>query len=162
MTFSESFALRRLETRDVPACERILRALPDWFGIEESNRAYVESLRRLAGAVAESDGEIVGFVALEEHDPKSLEIHVMGVDPGRHRRGIGRELVRWSRDFAAAHGAHWLHVKTRGPATPDPDYDKTRRFYLAQGFEPLFESLTLWGPENSALILVMRLDPANR
>ncbi len=158
----ESFALRRLETRDVPACERILRALPHWFGIEEANRAYVENLGRLPGAVAEAGGEIVGFIALEAHDAKSLEIHVLCVEPGNHRRGIGRELVRWSRDFAAAQGAHWLHVKTRGPATPDAGYEKTRRFYLAQGFEPLFESLTLWGPENSALILVMRVDPAGR
>jgi GNAT superfamily N-acetyltransferase len=157
MTPSESFALRRLEARDVAGCERVLRALPHWFGIEEANRAYLESLRRLPGAVVEADGEIVGFVALEEHDPKSLEIHVMGVEPGRHRRGIGRELVRWSRDFAAARGGRWLHVKTRGPATPDPGYEKTRSFYLAQGFEPLFESLALWGPENSALILVMRV-----
>jgi GNAT superfamily N-acetyltransferase len=140
----------------------VLRALPDWFGIEESNRAYVESLRRLPGAVAELGGEIVGFVALEEHDPKSLEIHVMGVEPGRHRRGVGRELVRWARELAAERGAHWLHVKTRGPATPDPGYEKTREFYLAQGFEPLFESLALWGPENSALILVMRVDAPDR
>lgn len=157
MTARESFALRRLETRDVPACERVLRALPDWFGLEDANRAYVAGLGRLPGAVAEAGGEIVGFVALEESNSRSFEIHVMGVEPGRHRGGIGRELVRWSRDFALAHGAHWLHVKTRGPLTPDPDYEKTRAFYLAQGFEPLFESLALWGPENSALVLVMRL-----
>lgn len=157
MTHRDSFELRRLEPRDVPGCERVLRALPDWFGLEESNRAYVESLRRLPAAVAESDGEIVGFVALEESNPLSLEIHVMGVEPGRHRRGIGRALVLWSREFAAERGAHWLHVKTRGALTPDPDYEKTRAFYLAQGFEPLFESLAMWGPENSSLVLVMRL-----
>ncbi len=157
MAHRESFALRRLEQRDVPACERVLRALPDWFGMEESNRAYVASLSRLPSAVAEAGGEIVGFVALEEHNPESLEIHVMGVERGRHRHGIGRALVRWSRDFASARGAHWLHVKTRGPLTPDPDYDKTRAFYLGVGFEPLFETLALWGPENSALVLVMRL-----
>ncbi len=81
----------------------------------------------------------------------------MGVEPSRHRRGIGRELVRCARNFAVGLGAHWLHVKTRGPATPDPDYEKTREFYLAQGFEPLFESLALWGPENAALVLVMRV-----
>jgi GNAT superfamily N-acetyltransferase len=149
--------LRGLERRDVPACERVLRALPDWFGLEESNRGYVESLRRLPGAVAEADGEVAGFVALEEHNPLSFEIHVMGVEPSLHRRGVGRALVRWAREFAASRGAHWLHVKTRGPLTPDPGYEKTRAFYLAQGFEPLFESLALWGPENSALVLVMRL-----
>jgi hypothetical protein len=52
----------------------------------------------------------------------------------------------------------WLHVKTRGPATPDPHYERTRRFYLALGFEPLFESLTLWGPEDAALILVKTVE----
>ena len=160
MTRRESLALRRLSPEDVPACERVLRALPDWFGIEDSNRAYVASLRRLPAAVAEADGAVVGFVALEESNPLSFEIHVMAVEPGWHRRGIGRELVRWARGFAEARGAHWLHVKTRGPATPDPDYEKTRRFYLAQGFEALFESLALWGPENAALVLVMRLGAA--
>ena len=157
MTESESFALRALEPRDIPACERVLDSLPDWFGIEESNRAYVESLRRLPGAVAVTGGEIAGFIALAAHGPQSLEIHVMGVERDRHRRGIGRELVRWARDFAIERGAHWLHVKTRGPSTPDPGYDRTRAFYLAQGFEPLFESLTLWGPENAALVLLMRV-----
>ncbi|HTO08159.1 MAG TPA: GNAT family N-acetyltransferase [Myxococcota bacterium] len=152
-----STQIRALEGRDVPGCERVLRALPAWFGIEASNRAYVESLRRLPAAVAEADGEIVGFIALEAHNPLSFEIHVMGVEPRRHRHGVGRELVRWARGFASERGAHWLHVKTRGPLTPDADYEKTRAFYLAQGFEPLFESLALWGPENSALVLVSRL-----
>ncbi|MFI5317857.1 MAG: GNAT family N-acetyltransferase [Myxococcota bacterium] len=157
MTQTESFALRGLEPRDIPACERVLRALPAWFGIEDSNRAYVESLRRLPAAIAETHGAIVGFVALEVSNPGSIEIHVMAVAPDRHRHGVGRALVRWSREFAAARGAHWLHVKTRGPATPDPDYARTRAFYLAQGFEPLFESLSLWGPGNAALVLVMRV-----
>jgi hypothetical protein len=39
----------------------------------------------------------------------------------------------------------------------DPEYEQTRRFYLALGFAPLFESLELWGPENAALILVKHL-----
>jgi hypothetical protein len=30
----------------------------------------------------------------------------------------------------------------------------TRLFYLAAGFEPLFETPALWGPENTALIMV--------
>jgi GNAT superfamily N-acetyltransferase len=150
-------SIRGLERHDVSACERVLRALPGWFGIEEANRAYLESLSRLPGAAAEVRGEVAGFVALEESNPLSFEIHVMGVAPASHRRGIGRELVQWARDFSRGRGAHWLHVKTRGPLTPDLGYERTRAFYLAQGFEPLFETLALWGPENSALVLVMRL-----
>lgn len=39
------------------------------------------------------------------------------------------------------------------------EYERTRAFYLAEGFEPLFESRTLWGEENVALILVSSLAP---
>lgn len=35
-----------------------------------------------------------------------------------------------------------------------PHYGKTRQFYLACGFETLFETIEPWGPENSALIMV--------
>jgi len=154
-----SIAVRELKPPDVAACARILAGLPDWFGMEEANRAYVASLSRLPGAVAERDGRIVGFLALELHNPVSAEIHVMGVELALHRQGVGRELVRWARGASRALGARWLHVKTRGPATPDPGYERTRAFYLAQGFEPLFESRTLWGAENAALILVASLEP---
>ena len=58
------------------------------------------------------------------------------------------------REIHAGDVSAWLHVKTRGPSTPDPGCEKTRRFYLAAGFDPLFESLTLWDPEDAARILV--------
>ena len=151
--------IRALSPDDIPACAAILAGLPQWFGMEASNRAYVESLETLPAAVATLDGRIAGFVALQEHGPGSVEIHVMGVEAADHRRGLGRALVDWCKAWCRERGVRWLHVKTRGPATPDPDYERTRRFYRAQGFEPLFESLELWGPGNAALILVQRLDP---
>jgi len=154
-----SSTVRELKPADVPACARILADLPDWFGLEASNRAYVESLSRLPGAVAESDGRIVGFAAIELHNPVSAEIHVMAVERALHRRGVGKELVRWARQTSRTLGAHWLHVKTRGPSTPDPEYERTRAFYRAQGFEPLFESRKLFGPEDAALVLVSSLEP---
>ena len=154
-----SITVRTLDPADVPACEKILADLPDWFGLEASNRAYVESLGRLPAAAACADGRIVGFAALELHNPVSAEIHVMAVERALHRRGVGTALVRWARQASRELGAHWLHVKTRGPATPDPEYERTRAFYLAQGFEPLFESRTLFGPEDAALVLVSSLEP---
>jgi GNAT superfamily N-acetyltransferase len=149
--------VRELEPADIPECERVLYGLPDWFGLPESNRAYIEALSRFPGAVAEIDGRIVGFVALEEHDPRSVELHVIAVQQDRHRQGTGTALVEWAEDWCRGRGVRWFHVKTRGPSTPDPEYERTRYFYLARGFEPLFETLELWGPENAALIMVMRL-----
>lgn len=152
-------SVRPLEAADIPACERILAGLPDWFGLEVSNRAYLESLRRLPASVAEQAGAVIGFTALEFHNPVSAEIQVMAVDFAMHRRGAGQALVGWAREEGRARGAHWLQVKTRGPSTPDAAYERTRAFYLAQGFEPLFESRTLWGEENAALVLIASLEP---
>ena len=146
--------IRSLEPDDVDACAAILARLPQWFGIEAANTAYIESLHRLPGFVAVDDRTLTGFLALEQHTSRSAEITVMGVDPAWHRRGTGRALVTAAEDWCRARGVRWLHVKTRGPSTYDEDYERTRRFYLAVGFDALYESRTEWGPENAALVLV--------
>jgi GNAT superfamily N-acetyltransferase len=151
--------VRTLATSDIERCREILYSLPDWFGFEDSNRAYIRSLTELPGAVASVDGRIVGFIALAEHTPSSFEIHVLAVDSDVHRQGAGTALIGWAEAQCASRKARWLHVKTRGPLTPDPQYEKTRQFYLAHGFETLFETLELWGPENSALIMVKDVRP---
>jgi len=151
--------VRTLGESDIDRCREILYSLPDWFGIEASNQAYIESLSQLPGAVATVDSNIVGFIALAEHTPTSFEIHVLAVDPKLHRRGAGKSLIAWAEAQCQHRYANWLHVKTRGPLTPDPQYEKTRQFYLGCGFETLFETLELWGPENSALVMVKHLQP---
>jgi GNAT superfamily N-acetyltransferase len=149
--------VRKLSGADAPECASIIASLPDWFGLEDANRAFVESLSRLPGAVAMRADRVVGFIALAEQTPESFEIHVMAVAPKHHGEGAGTALVAWAEAWCRERGARWIHVKTLGPSTPDPSYEKTRRFYRSLGYEPLFESLTLWGPENAALILVKRL-----
>jgi GNAT superfamily N-acetyltransferase len=139
---------------DVPRCAELLAALPEWFGFPEVNRGYIESLHRLPAFVAEVDGTVVGFLSLERYGDVSAEVHVMAVDRSRHRQGIGRALLERARSWCRDNEIRWLHVKTRGPSTPDTHYELTRRFYLAEGFDPLYESRTEWGPTNAALILV--------
>jgi GNAT superfamily N-acetyltransferase len=149
--------VRSIEPEDIDACSRILYSLPDWFGLEDSNRAYIKSLYTSPGAVAMQGDEIVGFIALVKHADESYEINVMAVPEERHRQGIGSALIGWAECWCRERGIPWLHVKTRGPSTPDPGYDRTRQFYLACGYAPLFESLALWGPENAALVLVKHI-----
>ena len=48
--------IRAFQSGDEHACERILRALPDWFGIEESLRRYVEDTKRYPTILA-ADGD---------------------------------------------------------------------------------------------------------
>jgi GNAT superfamily N-acetyltransferase len=139
------------------ACESILKALPEWFGIPASNEEYIRSLPRLTTFVAQLRGVVVGFVALAQHFPESAENHVLAVHPDHHRQGIGRALLVHSERWLRSRGVEMFHVKTLGPSDPYPPYANTRAFYTALGFRPLFETTALWGPENPALILAKAL-----
>ena len=149
--------IRQLRPDDVGACAELLARLPEWFGLADANAAYVDSLHELPAFVAVEDRQIVGFIAVLEHDEQSAEVTVMAVDPSRHRQGIGQRLLAAAEQRCVDRDVRWLHVKTRGPATFDEDYERTRRFYRAMGFDPLYESLTEWGPDNAALVLVKHL-----
>ncbi|MCA9283943.1 MAG: GNAT family N-acetyltransferase, partial [Phycisphaerales bacterium] len=81
---------------DERACERILRALPDWFGIESALRDYVEDCGRLPTWIARNERDAVGFVTVRTHFPRAAEIHCMAIDPAWHRRGVGRRLVEFA------------------------------------------------------------------
>lgn len=146
--------IRRLEPADIRACERILRALPEWFGIEESNRAYIGDLDALPSYVAIADGDVAGFLSLKHHFPAASEIHVLAVERSLHRLGIGRALVERAEAGLRAAGVALLQVKTLGPSNPDEGYRKTREFYKALGFVALEETTVPWGPDNPSLIMV--------
>ena len=151
------FDLIPFESRFVDQCEALIAALPDWFGIPTSNAAYLRDLDRLPSWLACRESEVVGAATLAQHYPASFEVHFMAVRPELHRKGVGRTLLVHLETEAASRGGRWLHVKTLAPSHPDPFYARTRKFYAAMGFAPLFESETLWGPENPAVVLVKRL-----
>jgi GNAT superfamily N-acetyltransferase len=151
--------IRDFEEPDREICEEILGGLNDWFGIQSSNEGYIAILGKIPTAVAVVDEKIKGFVALEQHNSESVELHIFAVEKKYHGSGIGTELLDWAESWCRSKKVSWFHVKTRGPSTPDPWYEKTRRFYQAKGFAQLFESLTLWGPEDAALIMVKKLSP---
>ncbi len=139
------------------ACRALIAALPEWFGIPESNAAYLHNLALLPSWVACAGEQLVGAATLEQHSPASFEVHFMAVHPAFHRRGIGRALLDRLESEARARGAHWLHVKTLGPSHPDGFYARSRAFYESMGFSPLFESTAFWGSANPALVLIKTL-----
>ncbi len=149
--------IRDLTRADIPECAAILRLLPDWFGIEESNAQYVRDLDSLPAFVASVEGDVVGFLALKHHTSASSEIHILAVSPNRHRAGIGRALVDRAESVVRGRSAKLLQVKTLGPSNPDPNYASTRAFYAALGFLPLEETTAFWGEDNPALVLVKPL-----
>lgn len=139
--------------------ERLLRGLPEWFGIESALRQYVEDARRLPSYVAADPdtGAIVGTLLVKRHFPSSAEVHLMAVARERHRQGIGRLLLDAAEADLRSDGVAFLQVKTLGNSRADPNYTETRAFYLASGFTPLEEFLDLWDEGNPCLLMVKSL-----
>ena len=137
--------------------ERLLRDLPEWFGIPASNAAYVEAARTLPTWAATVDGEVIGVFVVRHHNPLAAEIELLAVAPAHHRSGVGRRLVDEVERAMVADGVRLLQVKTFGPSGESVEYERTRAFYAATGFIPLEENLEIWGGDNPCLISVKPL-----
>jgi ribosomal protein S18 acetylase RimI-like enzyme len=144
-----------LEKADL--CEPVLQSLPEWFGIEDANLHYLDAIDRLPTFLAMNKNQVMGFLTILQHYPKSAEVFVAGVLPQYHRRGIGRALLRKAEAYLSQQGVEYLQVKTLSESHPDEGYAQTRAFYLAMGFQPLEELKTLWDEANPALLLVKKL-----
>ena len=145
------------EKSNVPDCERILRALPEYFGIEEALVQYLEDIRTRLTFHAYLNKQLVGFLSLTRHTPGSAEIHVMGVLPEEQGKSIGSSLVKAAERYLQNNGVRLFEVKTLGESHPDMNYAKTRRFYLSQGFLPLEEIHDFWGKGLPTLFMVKAL-----
>jgi chloramphenicol 3-O-phosphotransferase/GNAT superfamily N-acetyltransferase len=139
-------------------CVPILRALPEWFGVEEATQQYIRDIETMPTMLAEIDSQPVGFLTLKQHSPYAAEIHVMGVQPETHRQGVGKALLAQAENYLRQQGVAYLQVKTLSAAHPDAGYAKTRAFYQKMGFRPLEEFPTLWGEANPCLMMVKKLD----
>jgi ribosomal protein S18 acetylase RimI-like enzyme len=135
-------------------CERILRSLPDWFGIEQAIVDYVRAIDQLPTFLArDSSGQAIGFMSVKQHFPLTAELYVLGILAEHHRRGVGRMLLDAVEAWLGRDGVRLLQVKTLSPARTSAAYDATRRYYEAMGFMPLEEFPTLWGERNPCLMM---------
>ncbi len=151
-----TFTITTMPPETAEACEQILRALPEWFGIEEAIVGYRKDIEKMPTWVAVDDEHIIGFLSVNHHNKYSAEIHVMGVLKEYHRKGVGRALVERVEKQLREQQIEYLQVKTLAPSRECHEYELTRRFYANLGFRPLEEN-KLWGDANPCLIMVKRL-----
>jgi len=146
------------------ACERILRELPKWFGIEESLLDYVEAAKTMPTLLAMDGEEAVGFLTINRHFPESAEVFCTGLLPSHHRRGIGSRMQAAAEEWLVADDCRFLQVKTLAEEAENESYALTRKFYRAMGFAPLEMFPELWDEWNPCLVLVkdLGLAPAAR
>lgn len=78
--------------RDVPAfgdVARLLAGVPEWFGREDVNAAYVVDARELeTWTVRDARGVVVGVTLVTRHFPHVAEVHLMVVERAHHGRGV--------------------------------------------------------------------------
>jgi ribosomal-protein-alanine N-acetyltransferase len=78
--------------------------------------------------VAEADGEVLGYVAVERHPGTAGYIDFVGVDPARRRRGLGAELIRAGVAALREIGCDEVDLTVRA------DNDGARAMYVGLGF----------------------------
>ena len=133
---------------------KILEALPDWFGLEDSREAYISDSVQQTFCAAKRDEEIVGFLCLKETGKSTVELAVLGVLQEYHRQGIGKQLFDSARIDAKAKGYAFIQVKTVAMGCYD-NYDNTNRFYQSLGFKEFEVFPTLWGEANPCQVYIM-------
>ena len=138
-------------------CEPVLRSLPEWFGLEDANQHYLESIDKMPTFLAIEGSQVIGFLTILQHYPTTAEIYVTGVAPQYHRRGLGSAMLNAAENHLRHRGVLFLQVKTLSDSHPDEGYAKTRAFYRAAGFHPLEEFKALWGEANPCLLLIKNL-----
>lgn len=156
----------------------ILYQLPDWFGLPESTKRYIEesaempfwtwiddTKENMAGqAMAEKQAtarQALGFLALKETSPYTAEVFVMGVLPEFHHQGIGRKLYFAFEDYAKEKGYAFIQVKTV-QSGHYKEYDCTNAFYQAMGFLELECFPTLWDKWNPCQIYIKSINRYER
>lgn len=140
------------QKREISA--KILKSLPDWFGIPEAIEEYINRSADLPFFAAMDESKALGFISMKENSQYAAEIYVMGVLPEYHRQGIGKALFNRALMWAKEQGYEYLQVKTLDESHPDIYYARTRKFYLSMGFKPLECLPELWGKHNPCLIMI--------
>lgn len=138
-------------------CADLTDALPDWFGLPEANAGYIEGVAtKDAFVVRDDDGMVLGMLSLRTPYPANADIYWMGVRPEYHRKGVGGALFKAALACATELGCETMTVETLSDTDPDPGYARTRQYYSAMGFKPMFE-LRPYGDDNPMLYMVKKL-----
>ncbi len=131
----------------------ILYNLPEWFGLPDSTRMYIENSANKPFWVFYNDNKAVGFIVLNETSNSTAEIYVMGVLKEYHRQGIGKSLWNAFEEYAKVNGYEFAQVKTVQKGRYE-NYDITNSFYETLGFREFECFPSLWDEWNPCQIYI--------
>jgi len=124
--------LREATPQDKAGMIALVASLPEWFTPDD-----LETVREVIGppGVVAVDGAdtIVGLLAWEQRADE-WEICWIAVARRLHRHGLGKRMLAWMVERAAAAGVERIRVQTVADTTDYEPYVPTRAFYAANGF----------------------------
>lgn len=97
-----SVTIRSVRSEDLPAIATFIEPFVATGKLLPRTTQELEDLLP-HGFIAESEGRIVGFAALEIYSPKMSEIRSLAVAPGFRGAGIGKQLVQRCVERACEH-----------------------------------------------------------
>lgn len=134
-------------------CESIVHSLPDWFDVA-GKKNYPEGVGETL-LLAYFEGEkAVGFISIKENNPSTSEIYVTGVLQEFQGKGIGGKLLAAACARLVEQKKALLAVKTLDASAEYEPYDRTRNFYVKNGFLPVDCYPQIWNEENPCLVMV--------
>jgi hypothetical protein len=74
-----AITIRPIESGEEQFCERVMRDLPEWFGIEESLVEYARNTTTKPTWIASHGESPAGFITIHKHNPRAAEIHCMAI-----------------------------------------------------------------------------------
>lgn len=143
------------------ACREITRSLPEYFGIPEANERYAIGVKELPTFGAKLNNICIGLISCEMPFPNNVNIYWMAVRKEYQGHGIGSALLKYAEDYCLKQHCVSMTVETLSPSEKDPNYLKTYKFYLGNGFDPLFE-LNTYGPDFKMVYLYKQLKTCKR
>lgn len=134
-------SIRPIEVEDHPGCVAIGETLAEWFNDYARGKAIPTDLKHQYGFLAESGGQIVGFITLFVCEGR-LNISWIAVHKDFHRHGAGGKLIERAEQAAADMGLNELATWTLGDGVDYEPYQRTRSFYMKHGFRVYQRSKT--------------------
>jgi ribosomal protein S18 acetylase RimI-like enzyme len=125
---------------DFDSAMAVALSLPEWFN-EIGIKEIADALLQQTGAVAEVNGDVVGWVTWRSHGNLG-EIAWLAVSPNHHRHGFGPRLIEFAEDRLRHSGVTTVEVETLGESVDYEPYERTRAFYRAIGFRDFKRVMT--------------------
>lgn len=155
--------IRMMTTGDKLSIMQILRATPEFMPAEVvvAEEVIDSYLHDPSGSgyhifVAEARFEITGYIC---YGPTPLtegtwDIYWMATAPEHQGQGIGKALLAFAEGEIKQVGGRLAFIET----SSKPEYERTRRFHYARGYELICRIADFYAPEDDKLILQKRLD----